>query len=247
MLYGLTAPFGTVCAVPLPAMHSPTLSPDGLSPTGLSPTGLSPTGPELETQLMARFRDAAEPRIFEALYRLAAPAFLQWARARGVADPEELLQDTFVNIYRYARSFRDEAGMSFRNWSHSIAVNLLRRAAVRRARKPVQALEEQLLEPRDPRRGPAETYLCAQEALELRSAWVIVLTYYREAAAELGERDRAALDAVEVRGLCYAEAAAELGVGLSSLKMILFRARKRIRDHIQLRMQAADRARLLAG
>ncbi|MFM7281064.1 MAG: hypothetical protein ACKO32_04710, partial [Planctomycetia bacterium] len=64
-----------------------------------SPAVLS-SGPELETQLMARFRDRAEPRVFDALYQVAAPAFLAWARARGVREPEELLQDTFVNIYR---------------------------------------------------------------------------------------------------------------------------------------------------
>lgn len=196
------------------------------------------SGPELETQLMARFRDHAEPRVFDALYRLAAPSFLSWARSRGVAEPEELLQDTFVNIYRYAKSFRDEAGMSFRNWSHGIAVNLLRRAALRRARKPVQPLDEQLCEPSDPKRGPDEQLVRQQEAEELRAAWLIVLALYREAAAGLSQRDREALHAVEVRGLGYAQAARELGVGLSNLKMILFRARKRIRDHIQIRLHA---------
>lgn len=202
-----------------------------------SPAVLS-SGPELETQLMARFRDRAEPRVFDALYRVAAPAFLAWARARGVHEPEELLQDTFVNIYRYAKSFRDEAAMSFRNWSHGIAINLLRRAALRKARKPTLQLEEQVFEPCDPKRGPDEQLVSEQEAEELRAAWLIVLALYREAAAGLGERDRAALDAVEVRGLSYAQAAAELGVGLSNLKMILFRARVRIRDHIQMRMHA---------
>lgn len=198
-------------------------------------------GPELETRLMARFRDHAEPRVFEALYRLAAPPFLSWARARGVREPEELLQDTFVNIYRYARSFRDEAGMSFRNWSHGIAVNLLRRAALRRAKRPIQSLGEPDCEPCDPcdqRRGPDEQLVHQQEAEELRGAWLIVLALYREAAAGLSPRDRAALDAVEVRGLGYAQAASELGVGLSNLKMILFRARRRIRDHIQVRLHA---------
>lgn len=208
---------------------------------------LALTGPELETQLMARFRDHAEPRVFDALYRLAAPAFLSWARARGVRDPDELLQDTFVNIYRYARSFRDEAAMSFRNWSHSIAVNLLRRAAVRRARKSTIAIEEGITEPRDHRRGPFESLACEQESEDLRQAWLIVLALYREAALELGERDRRALDAVEVRGLCYAEAADELGVGLSNLKMILFRARKRIREHIQRRLHGNEQVLRLAS
>src|SRR5580765_3527971 len=65
----------------------------------------------LETACMARFRDRRGSADFQALYDLASPALLAWItgqiRSRRVAlDPVELLQDAFVNIYRYAQGFR---------------------------------------------------------------------------------------------------------------------------------------------
>lgn len=210
------------------------------------PVGGAPQ-PAQETLLMARFRDQRCAADFDALYRLAAPDFLLWARARGMGEAEELLQDTFVNIYRYASTFKDEAPSSFRNWSHSIAINLRRRAAMRRARRPVLALEERSSDPRDPALGPWESACGAEEASELRFAWMILLSLYREAHAALSERDRLALELVEVRGLSYAAAAHTIGVGLSNLKMILFRARGRVRDHIQRRLTQRELAIKLAG
>jgi RNA polymerase sigma-70 factor, ECF subfamily len=213
----------------------------------LASAGRTEAQPAQETLLMARFRDQRSAADFDALYRLAAPDFLMWARGRGIAEAEELLQDTFVNIYRYASTFKDESASSFRNWSHSIAINLRRRAATRRARRPMLALEERSCEPRDPAIGPWESACGAEEASELRFAWMILLSLYREAHAALNERDRLALELVEVRGLSYANAAEKLGVGLSNLKMILFRARGRVRDHIQRRLTQRELLVKLAG
>src|SRR5256885_710757 len=82
----------------------------------------------METALMATFRERREEAVFEALYELTRPSLLDWIggllalRRRG--DPLEILQDTYVNIYRYAGSFRDEQPKSFRVWSRTIAGNL---------------------------------------------------------------------------------------------------------------------------
>jgi RNA polymerase sigma-70 factor (ECF subfamily) len=193
----------------------------------------------VETALMALFRDTGGEAEFQALYEYCRGALLVWIAThsrlrRGAlrhADPLELLQDTFVNVYRYAASFRDERGASFRIWSRTIATNLIRRGSGRRALS-LEAFPEGLQEPEDDRDDPACSLVRGEEQRALGLAWMIVLQQYSAAWSELGERDRKALELIEVEGLSYLEAGERMGVGLSNMKMIMFRARRRIRARI---------------
>lgn len=201
----------------------------------------------LETALMALFRDRRGEGEFQALYEHASPALLSWIAGvlqsrrsfgRASLDPLEVLQDTFVNVYRYAGGFRDDHGASFRVWSRRIASNLIRRGALHGRGRSLQALPEGRQEPTDRRAGPAEGLLIDEERRSLSLAWMIVLMQYAAAYQALGERDRRALDLIEVEGLSYAEASRRLRVGLSNMKMILFRARRRIRARIGALLEA---------
>ena len=74
------------------------------------------------------------------------------------ADPQELLQDTFVNIYRYAGSFREDGGRTFRAWARTIAANVVRRARLRgRPTLSFEAMPSGTQEPADVHDGPSET------------------------------------------------------------------------------------------
>lgn len=185
---------------------------------------------------MLAFRASGESDDFEALYAQARGPLLLWiaslASGRGAGvEPAELLQDTFVNVYRYAQSFRDQGPRSFRVWSRTIAGNLVRRSRFER-RRSLQDLPEGLQEPSDRRSGPAAELLEAEDQRILRHAWLLLLTRYAAAYDQLSDRDRAALHLVEVEELSYQDACRRLRVGLSNLKMILFRARRRIRAAI---------------
>ncbi|MBK7645178.1 MAG: RNA polymerase sigma factor [Planctomycetes bacterium] len=210
----------------------------------------------LETALMALFRDGREEAAFAALYEFAHAELASWVelllsgagRMRGLIDPAELVQDTLVNVYRYAESFRDEHARSFRVWTHTIATNLLRRSCIRRERTSLQALPEGVCEPRDPRGTPTEELVRGEDQRSVLAAWMIVLSQYAEAYEQLSPRDRQALDMIEVQGLSYAAACKRLSVGLSNMKMILFRARRRIRARIAERLESAGSPRAaLAG
>jgi len=210
----------------------------------------------LETGLMALFRDEREEAVFAALYEFAAADLASWielllsgtGRARGAFDPAELVQDTLVNVYRYAAGFRDEHARSFRVWTHTIATNLLRRACSRRERNAWQILPEGASEPSDPHGSPTDELVQREDRRSVLAAWMIVLVHYADAYAELSPRDRQALDLIEVQGLSYATACGRLCVGLSNMKMILFRARRRIRARIAERLGAASARRTaLAG
>lgn len=207
-------------------------------------------GPEthadrLGTELMALFRDTQGQRAYEALYALTSTSVLAWirrmVRTLGCAvDPTELLQDTFVNVYRYSARFRSDHVGSFRVWVRTIGANVVKRAGGRRSQVSLSALPEGCQEPADDRTGPAGIAMAHEEVGELRGTWSLLLACYLSAWAELSERDRQALHLVDVRGQSYAEASAILQVGPSNMKMIMFRARRRLLAHLRRRLSVRE-------
>ena len=204
----------------------------------------------IETALMALVRDGGGESAFQALYDYARGKLYVWIAglcARRGPDPLEVLQDTFVNVYRYAQGFRDDEPKSFRVWSRTIAGNLVRRARAMHANgslRSLDALPAGFQEPADKRRGPVDQLAGDEESRSMLLAWTLVLLQYAAAYEKLGARDRRALDMIEVQGLSYAEASARLGVGLSNMKMIMFRSRRRIRSLIAARFVSARAARV---
>ncbi len=196
------------------------------------------------TALMALFRDTREPESFEALYAFARRAVQQWIRGllhRGLGhlDPAELLQDTFVNVYRYPSAFRDEHSGSFRVWVRTIAGNIVRRASAPRPRMFFQELPDGLNEPVDERENPAHQVSADEQGRQLGNAYMLFLAHYARAWEELSQRDRRTLHLVEVEGLSYEEAGRVLEVGRSNMKMIVFRSRKRIARRMRMAMNAS--------
>lgn len=199
----------------------------------------------VDTELMTLFRDTGRSDVFEVLYTHARGRLIQWIRwlvqqRRVRLDPGDLLQDTFVNVYRYAKSFRREHRGSFRSWVRTIAANVLRRALTVSPRYSMQALPEGLQEPLDPARGPELRLVDREESDLLGCAYALFLQHYALAFDQLSDRDRRALELVEVEGLSYAETGAELGVGPSNMKMIMLRARRRLLTHMRRAMHAEE-------
>ncbi len=195
------------------------------------------------TALMSLFRDTRDPRIFDALYAFTGPGVLAWiksllGREPAHLDPQEILQDTFVNVYRYPGAFREEHGGSFRVWVRTIAGNVVRRTAITRAKVAQQELED-VVDLEDRSRGPVQEIVDGEQADVLRRAWVLLLCYYAQAWKELSQRDRRTLHLVEVEGLSYQEAGRVLAVGRSNMKMIVFRSRKRIARRMREAMNRA--------
>jgi len=198
-----------------------------------------------ETALMVRFRERRGAEDFQALYDGTRDALLAWisgqVRLRGLAeDPADLLQDTFVNIYRYPAGFRDERASSFRVWSRRIATNVCRRAASRTSTRRLFVESTEIRpDPADPRSGPGDCLSSAEESASLAQAWMILLALYAASLRTLQPREQAALELVELDSRTYADAARILRVGRSNMKMIVFRARKRVRAEIARRLGSA--------
>jgi RNA polymerase sigma-70 factor (ECF subfamily) len=194
------------------------------------------------TGLMALYRDTRDARVFEALYDFSRKGVLAWiqgliGRELQQLDPRELLQDTFVNVYRYPGAFREEHDGSFRVWVRTIAGNAVRRSCANHSRS--SGREQDLVEIADRSRGPDEAIESAEQLRRLRGAWILFLCHYARAWSELSPRDRRTLHLVEVEGLSYEEVGRILDVGRSNLKMIVFRSRRRIARRMRTAMGRA--------
>jgi len=192
----------------------------------------------LATALMDVFRVTADQDVFDCLVQWVAPQLLARIRSRlrslGAGyDPHELLQDTFVNVYRYPDRFVASRPGAFAAWSSTIVDNVIRRQLrnVRRGAelklRPCEVLQEQAdLGAREPSEQAEDHEECEATA----RAFAVVLQAYLAAFTMLSERERFVLEMVEVRRLRYSELATILGIRPEALKMVVFRARKRIFD-----------------
>lgn len=200
----------------------------------------------LATELMTLFQETGDAEAFEGLYAFTRASVHEWILgllrgSNGSVDALEVLQDTFINVYKYNGSFRRQHDGSFRVWVRTIAGNLIRRAYARRPTRRFEDMPEGLQEPADPRPGPQFVVQGEEDAAHLRRAYLLMLMHYGDAFEQLSDRDRRAMQLVEVEGLTYKDAGALLQVRPSNMKMILFRARKRLVNHMRRSMGVLPR------
>jgi RNA polymerase sigma-70 factor, ECF subfamily len=199
-------------------------------------------GPEelrdgLSTRLMEVFRLHRSRAAFGLLYELNRPHLLQQVAGRlrryqSRSDPQDVLQEVFFNVYRYPHRFDATRDDAFRVWSATIVRNTVLKhlrslSRSGRAEVPFEDLPEQPEEPgrtREPVRGVIED----ESRLACTRVYLTYLHLYLRFYSMLSERERRAIHLVEVDGQSYREAAGELGIKLENLKMVIFRARRKI-------------------
>jgi RNA polymerase sigma-70 factor (ECF subfamily) len=196
---------------------------------------------------MDLFRRSHDSEVFEALVELRRAALLRRIRSRlrqlgAVLEAEDVLQDVLVNVYRYPDRFDGSRPGAFRAWSTTIVDNSIRRRLRRRRSGPeilLQSSEDLSREPDSRAVEPADRAADGEEAREAAAVLGLLLRAYLQAFAELNERERFVLQMVEVQGLRYAEVAEVLGVRPEALKMVVFRARRRIQDKLSVMFSRA--------
>lgn len=196
----------------------------------------------LATALMDLFRSTGSNEVFEALAALVRPILEAAARSRlrhshGLIDPEEIVQDVLVNVYRYPDRFVASRPGAFRAWSNTILDNAIRR----RMRPSRSALEltycgnDLLCESADERlRPPVEQVLSDESSRDASRAYALLLACYLWAFDGLADRERYVLQQVEVFGRRYLDLGEEFGMRPEAVKMIVFRARRRIQDRLTI-------------
>ena len=76
--------------------------------------------------------------------------------------------------------------------------------------------------------GTGQTAIDSEDCRIAADAYRLFLGLYLNAYHALSERERFVLQMVEVRGMRYAEVAKAIGIRPEALKMVVFRARRRI-------------------
>jgi RNA polymerase sigma-70 factor (ECF subfamily) len=169
----------------------------------------------------ARAGDADARR---ALVERAYPLVRRWARSwtGDLTDADDLTQDVIVRALRSLGSFRGES--RFTSWLYSITRNLARERSRRRA------AEERRRERWAEREGEERTVVDDDplEALGGGRRGAALEALFRE----LPERQREALDLVDLQGLSAVDAARRLGVEPSTVRAHLHRARHALRSRI---------------
>ena len=177
---------------------------------------------EVDELRLVRAAQVGDERAFEELVRRHA-GFVHAVVRRLVEsrhEAEEVTQEAFLRAWRGIDRFKADA--AFSTWLYRIAVNEAHR---RRDRQPGPdrqvSLEDQPVEPRETRPGPAQV---AQQ----RSLYGALET----AIAELRPELRTPLVLRDIQGLSTEEAAAVMELGEAAFKSRLHRARLAVRTAV---------------
>lgn len=189
----------------------------------------------VSTRLMEAFRLHQSRAAFACLYELNAAHLYQQVSARlrryrCRADALDVLQEVFFNVYRYPHRFDCTRDDAFRVWTATIVRNtvLKHMRSLSRSGRGEVALDD-LAEPKDASAvEPVRDAIDGESSEECRRVYVNYLFLYLSFFQMLSEREQRAIQMVEVEGLSYREAARELGIKLENLKMVIFRARRKI-------------------
>ena len=148
----------------------------------------------------------------------------------SVSDAEDMVQDTFINAYRYLDGFRGET--KFKNWLYRLAAS----ACLKKKRKSKYAPERELsLDEFLPREGealPTEVPQWACEPLDKLLNRELNKTL-REKILALPEKYRLVLVLRDIEGFSTEEAARILGLTPSNIKVRLHRARLYLREQLK--------------
>lgn len=178
------------------------------------------SGNEVALEQLARDARAGCSAAFAELAERVSPALLGYLRRRSpsLQDAEDLRQETLIRVYENLESY--DPGRPFTPWLMTIAARLA--AARGRGRRRCEALTEEVAGD-----GPG----VALEA-ERREAGTAL---WRIAANLLPPAQYTALRLRYVEQKDVRSVAAEMRVGLSHAKVLLFRARQRLMAASQVR------------
>jgi RNA polymerase sigma factor (sigma-70 family) len=154
-------------------------------------------------------------RAFERLYRKHAGDVYRYALVvlRNEADAEDVTQTTFMNAYRAME--RGERPRQPQNWLISIAHNVCRQRFRQSQRRPNEVVYEEEL---------AEAVV-EEDAISAEDI--------RRALGHLAFNQRSALVMRELEGRSYQEIAEILGISVSAVETLIFRARRALREQLE--------------
>jgi RNA polymerase sigma-70 factor (ECF subfamily) len=184
-----------------------------------------------DTELV-RDINAGHAERFQELVRRYEQKLYNFGRrmCRNESDAEDLVQDTFLNVFRYLKDFRYET--KFKNWVYRVAVNtcLKKRRRSKFAPEPELSLEE-LAHPEE-----AETLEQTPEWARMPLEQLLneeLLETLNQAIWSLPEKYRIVMILRDVEEFSTEETAQILSLSPANIKVRLHRARLFLRDRLK--------------
>lgn len=175
----------------------------------------NPLREQSDEALMAAYV-AGDVAAFDLLFERYAALVLGIARRYTATsgDAEDVVQQTFLNLHRARRDFRQ--GSRLRPWLATIALNVAREHGRRRARRPAVALA---VDVKAPGAGPADEAVARDDRERVRMA-----------LNGLGAAQRQVIELHWFAGLSFPEVAQAVGAGLSAVKVRAHRGYAKLRE-----------------
>ena len=167
-------------------------------------------------------------RSFERLYRRHVADVYHYALAvlRNPSDAEDVAQTTFLNAYRAYQ--RGERPQSPQNWLIAIAHNVCRQRFRQSARRPYEvAFDDDVADSIVDDDAPSASDI-------------------RHALGHLAFNQRAALVMRELEGRTYAEIGEILGLSVSAVETLIFRARRALREQLEGSLTCGEAERAIS-
>ena len=188
----------------------------------------------ISTALMDAFRKQTGRGVFGLLYELVAGHLLVQVSGRlrrygSKADPGDVLQEVFFNVYRYPHRFDASREDAFRVWTAMIVRNTVLKHMRSRSTGGRQevAFEDLPISPSPTASRPRRRPRGGGERAGRPRLPHLPAALHRVLLDALGPR-AAGTAPRRGGGRQHREAAADLGIKLENLKMVIFRARRKI-------------------
>lgn len=165
-----------------------------------------------------------QPHLFRILINRYEEAFLR--KAKSVVfeneESEDIVQETFIKIYRYAKKFEKREGVEFKSWAYKILMNtsFTHYAKLQKTRGNIEF--QDFLAAGN--LHPTENFALKQE----------LSNGIQVALAKMPNPLALVLKAYYFEDKSYAQIAEEQNVTLPALKMRLFRARRLFKKHYEV-------------
>ncbi|WDE02804.1 RNA polymerase sigma factor [Thalassomonas viridans] len=179
----------------------------------------NPTNQAHELELIKESKDGNGSALNQLLrnYKTRIYSFILSKGIKCHHDVEDLVQDTFIQIYKSITSF--EFRSKFSSWVLGIALNIVRNHLNRSAQYKYNFVDSQDAVLVDNNVGDEP-----ERSLVSKNAYKDVNKQIQQLPSQLGE----CLQMICIDGLSYADTANTLAISVSNLKSRIFRARKEL-------------------